>query len=67
MLGKYTQYLNDCIAFAWTQLLAPQAFGYDTVNSNVNYMTLTLNLQAVTTALSVNLGMVALTNLEEVS
>lgn len=44
-------------------VLAPQAMGYDLFNSEETYMDLSINLQAVSTALAVNMGMVPLNHL----
>lgn len=44
-------------------VLAPQAMGYDLFNSEESYLDLTINMQAVSTALAVNLGMVPLNHL----
>ena len=44
-------------------ILAPQAFGYDVFNSQENQFSFSLNMQAVSTALAVNLGMVLLNHL----
>ena len=44
-------------------VLAPQAMGYDLFNSDESNLELTINMQAVSTALAVNLGMVPLNHL----
>ena len=44
-------------------VLAPQAMGYDLFNSEETNLDLTINLQAVSTALAVNMGMVPLNHL----
>ncbi len=44
-------------------VLAPQAMGYDLFNSEETYMDVSINLQAVSTALAVNMGMVPLNHL----
>lgn len=44
-------------------ILAPQGMGYDSLNSLDNFMQITVNMQAVSTALAVNLGMVSLNHL----
>lgn len=44
-------------------ILAPQAMGYDLFNTEETQLDLTINMQAVSTALAVNLGMVTLNHL----
>jgi hypothetical protein len=44
-------------------ILAPQAMGYDPLTNQGQSLDITLNMQAVSTALAVNLGMVALNHL----
>lgn len=44
-------------------VLAPQAMGYDLFNTEETYLDLSINMQAVSTALAVNLGMVPLNHL----
>lgn len=44
-------------------ILSPQGMGYDSLNSLDNYMDISLNMQAISTALAVNLGMIPLNHL----
>mmetsp|Transcript_15500 Transcript_15500/g.33838 ORF Transcript_15500/g.33838 Transcript_15500/m.33838 type:complete len:353 (-) Transcript_15500:524-1582(-) len=47
-------------------VLAPQAMGYDSFASDEGYMKLTVDMQAVSTAIAVNLNMTKLNNLVQV-
>ena len=54
---------GPCDANPCPDILSPQGMGYDPFNSQENFMEVSLNMQAVSTALAVNMGMIQLNHL----